>query len=307
MARRHRIIIAVALLASACGNKKEVEYAKKSVYDADFAVVYSAALSATRELYPTLNDNPGPGKISTAWHQVQYGNNQDDLSNQRVLAQSQGVQTGAPTTARMAGVPTRLAYKRYFIRFDVQVLGGRPWRVKVVGHASEWDPGAAMPSEMRGAQRPPWLDGRIDALQVAIYKRIKQFAKPMKDEEPSQPDDTSPRTDPASFAGVPSGAAQRLAGIKDALAKRDYPGLRPQLDDEIVWSLGGGTGADVALAMWQADPASFDAMNEVIAAGCAAAGDKKVTCPAGDPKPGAYQLVLELRGDWKVTSFVRAE
>jgi hypothetical protein len=307
MARRHRIIICAALLVAACGNKKEVERARTSVYDTEFAVVYSAALSVTRDLYPTLNDNPGPGKISTAWHQVSYGGNQDDLSNQRTLAQSQGVQSGATGTARMAGVPTRLAYKRYFIRFDVSVLGGRPWRVKVVGHASEWEPGAALPSELRGAQRPAWLDGRIESLQVGIYKRIKKFAIPMKEEEVVDPDSEVPKTDPSQFTGIPAAAAKRLAAIKDSLAKRDYAGLRPQLDDNVVWSLGGGTGADIALATWQADPATFEAMGEVIGGGCASKGDKQVLCPAGDPQPGKWQLVLELKVDWKVTSFVRGE
>lgn len=308
MARQHRIIFCAALLLGACGNKKDVAYAKRSVYDTDFAIVYNAALDVTRKLYPQLNDNPGPGKISTAWHQVAYGNNQDDLSNQRTLAQGQGVQSGlAGSQAGMVGVPTRLAYKRFFIRFDVAVIGGRPWRVKVMGHASEWDPGAALPSELKGAQRPAWLDGRIEALQVAIYKRIKQFATPMKEEVETETDDEIPKTDPSQFAGVPSGAAKRLAAIKDALAKRDYTGLRPQLDDDVVWSLGGGTGAETALAMWQADPATFEAMSEVIAAGCVANGDKKVLCPAGDPQPGKWQLVLEPRGDWKVTSFVRGE
>lgn len=309
MARRHRIIFFAALLLGACGNKKDVEHARHSLYDTDFAVVYNAALDVTRAQYPQLNDNPGPGKISTAWHQVSLVGNQDDLSNQRTIAAGQGVQPGlAGTSAGMVGVPTRLAYKRYFVRFDVSVLGGRPWRVKVIGHASEWEPGAAMPSELRGAQRPPWLDGRIESLQVAIYKRIKKFAIPMKEEVVVEADDGIPKTDPSQFAGVPAGAAKRLASIKDALAKRDYAGLRPQLDDEIVWSLGGGTGADVALATWQADPGSFDAMADVIAAGCAASGDKKVLCPAGEPQVGTYQLVLETRGDdWKVTSFVRGE
>ncbi|HEY5923399.1 MAG TPA: hypothetical protein VIV11_17085 [Kofleriaceae bacterium] len=308
MARRHRIIFCAALvLAGACGNKKEVESAKRSLYDTDFAIVYSAALDVTRDLYPQINDNPGPGKISTAWHQVSYANNQDDLANQRTLAQGQGVQSGAGQGARMVGVPTRLAYKRFFIRFDVTVMGGRPWRVKVVGHASEWEPGAAMPSDLRGAQRPAWLDGRIEALQVAIYKRIKQFAVPMKEEIESDPDNELPKTDPSQFAGIPAGAAQRLAAIKDSLAKRDYNSLRPQLDDNVVWSLGGGTGADVALATWQADPGTFEAMADVIAAGCVSNGAKQVLCPAGDPQVGKWQLVLEPRGDWKVTSFVRGE
>ncbi|HEY6173684.1 MAG TPA: hypothetical protein VIX73_04535, partial [Kofleriaceae bacterium] len=85
------------------------------------------------------------------------------------------------------------------------------------------------------------------------------------------------------------------------------PSLRNQLADDVVWSLGGGAGADGAMAMWQADPESLDAMSKALAAGCA--GDaKKVTCPAGAPAAGAYQLALEPRGaGWRITSFVKTE
>ena len=322
MARPNRIILLAFVVgvfgAAACGsNKKDVEHARHSVYDADFAIVYQTALEVTREHYPSLNDNPGPGKISTSWHQVSYASNQDDLSNQQILAQGQGVMQASPTgtnglgttspTQSMAGMPTRLAYKRYFVRFDVAVIGGRPWKVKVTGHASEWDPGAAMPVEMRGAQRPAWLDGRIESLQVSIYKRLRKVAVPMKEEAPLNVVEDE-KTDPAKFANVPPGAAQRLAALKDVLAKRDYTALRPLLDDNIVWSLGGGTGADVAIATWQADPTILESMNAAIDAGCAVGADKKLTCPAGAEQRGVYQLVLEQRGaSWLVTSFVKAE
>ena len=46
--------------------------------------------------------------------------------------------------------PAGGAYKRLFIRFDIAVTGGRPWRVRVEGKASEWDPGNAQPTELRG-------------------------------------------------------------------------------------------------------------------------------------------------------------
>ncbi len=309
----HRIIISstvlVLVLVAACGSKKDVEFAKSSVYDTDFANVYNAALVATRDLYPQLNDNPGPGKISTAWHQVSYGNNQDDsLGNQRTVATGGGMQGGPGGAGRSSGMPTRLSYKRYFIRFDVSVIGGRPWRVKVVGHASEWDPGAAMPTEMRGANRPPWLDGRIDGLNVAIYKRIKQFAIPVKEEVEGPRDEGMVKTDPTTFAGVPAGAGKTLAYLKDALAKRDYVAMRPLLADDIIWSLGGGTGADVAVVTWQADPGILESMQAAITAGCAPSTDgNQVTCPGGPPQIGIYQVVLEDRGGWKLTSFVKAE
>ncbi|MEO6774552.1 MAG: hypothetical protein ABI467_16300 [Kofleriaceae bacterium] len=328
--------LGLAMLLAACAsNKKDVQAARHSLYDTDFAVVYSAALGATRDLYPNLDENPGPGRISTSWHQVQYANCagagstcDDTMQSQTVVAQQQGVQTGGVSpAASMAGMPTRLAYKRYFIRFDVHVLGGRPWRVKVTGHASAWDPGAAMPVELKGADKPQWLEGRTAALQVAIYKKIHQYAIPMKEEAPGEhaPEDTVPKTDPSSFKNLPAAAAKQLATIKDVLAKRDYTALRPELADDVVWSLGGGTGADTAMAMWQADPTALDAMTTLIApptaaatdtngsaaaapGGCVADGDKRVLCPGGAPVPGAWQVVLEPRaGTWKIASFVKAE
>ena len=314
--RLDRIIFFCALAACGGTSKKDVESAKRSVYDTDFAIVYSAAMEATRELYPNLDDNPGNGKIATTWHQVQYsncsgpGSSCDDLVNPRVVAQGQGLNangTNSPA-AVAAGMPTRLAYKRYFIRFDVSVLGGRPWRVKVVGHASEWEPGAAMPTELHGMARPHWLESRTESLEVAIYKRISKYAIPLKQEITGNAEDELPKTDPSAFKGVPPGAAKLLAAIKDELGRRAYSDLEGQLDENVVWSLGGGTGANAAMATWQADPAVFDAMAAAIAAGCGAQTDKRVSCPVGAPVAGTYQLIVDGRGDaWKVSSFVKAE
>jgi hypothetical protein len=308
--RRYRIIFlaAVTCAAGCATSKKEIEAAKHSLFDADFAIVYAAALEVTRQSYPNLEDAPGRGSIKTAWHQVSYANNQDDLANPQTLANAQGINgsTQSSPNQAAAGVPTRLAYKRFFVRFDVGVQGGRPWRLKVVGHAAEWEPGAALPTELHGVARPQWLEGRTDALLYAIYKKVKPYAIPMK--EPSEAT-TEPvkRADPSAFKEVPPAAAKRLAALKDALDGRDYPALRAQLAEDVVWSLGGGTGADVAMATWQADPESLDAMGKALAAGCA--GDaRKVTCPAGPPVPGTYQLTLEARGaSWRVTMFVKAE
>jgi hypothetical protein len=302
--RRHRIIFLAAATMCMTGcpaNKKEIESAKRSLYDTDFAIVYGAALEATREVYPSLEDAPGHGAIKTAWHQVSYANNQDDLANPKTVAQGQG-QTASQAAA---GMPTRLAYKRYFIRFDVTVAGGRPWRLKVVGHAAEWEPGATLPTELHGVARPSWLEGRTDALMISIHKRLKAHVVEMK-EQVAEVDDVK-RADPTVFKDVPPEAGKRLAALKDALGGRDYPALRAQLAEDISWSLGGGTGADAAMATWQADPEPLDAMGKALAAGCA--GDaKKVTCPAAPPAPGAYQLIVEPRGTgWQVTSFVKAE
>ena len=303
------LLVCAAVAATACGSsKRDVKTAKQSVYDADFAVVFAAALEATRELYPNLDDSPGSGAIKTAWHQVQYANTQDDLANQRTIAQGQGVGRGMSPALAGTNMPTRLAYKRFFIRFDVNVVGGRPWRVKVVGHASEWEPGNAMPTELHGPARPHWLDGRIDALTLAIYKRIKKHAIPAKEEVEVKPEDTLPKTDPKTWKDLPPAAGQRLAKLKDAIVLRDYGALRAQLADDVVWSLGGAPGADNAMAMWQADPEALDALVRTLERCVAASDGRRITCPGGDPTAGQWQLVLELRGkDWKVISFVKGE
>ncbi len=311
MLRAHRItflavLVAVALGAG-CRNKKEINDAKHSLYNADFAVVFSAALEATRDLYSRLDDFPGQGTIKTAWHAVASSSDSQDVSNQGTVSAQNTVGGNSPAAAA-AGMPTRLAYKRQYIRFDISVTGGRPWRVKVVGHAAEWDAGNAMPTELRGMARPPWLDGRIEGLQVAIYRKIKAYAVPMPPEvEVTKEEPVMPTTDPSTFKNVPPAVAKRLAFIKDALARRDYAALRAVMSENVVWSLGGAPGADTAMAMWQADPEPLDAMATLIAGGCGTT-DRKTTCPPGPPAPGTWQLELSLEGDsWKISSLVKSE
>ena len=116
------------------------------------------------------------------------------------------------------GSPTRLASKKFFIRFDVSVIGGRPWRVKVAPHAASWDPGAAMPNELHGDAKPPWLGPRTDALQRSIYLRIKQYAVPMKEEVVDSIETHLPQPDPSTFKGVGPDAAKVLATLAPSVS-----------------------------------------------------------------------------------------
>ncbi len=299
------VLVLVAVSLTGCKNKKEIHDAKHSLYNTDFAIVFSAALEATRDLYSRLDDYPGTGTIKTAWHAVSSSSDSQDVSNQGTVSAQNTMSSPA---ASAGGMPTRLAYKRQYIRFDISVTGGRPWRVKVVGHAAEWDAGNAMPTELRGMARPPWLDGRIEGLQVAIYRKIKAYAVPMPPEvEVVKDEPQMPTTDPSTFKNVPPLVAKRLAFIKDALGRRDYAGLRTVVSDNVVWSLGGTPGADTAMAMWQADSETLDAMAATITGGCGTT-DRKTLCPPGPPTSGAWQLELSLEGDsWKISSFVKNE
>lgn len=295
--------------ATACGGKGEVKEARRSLYDTDFAVVYGTTLDVVRELYPNLAEDPTKGKIATAWKQVQYANTGAE-DQKSIQTQDRALGYDPNSNNNNLTAPNSLAYKRYFIRFDVTVAGGRPWRIRVVGHASEWEPGNAMPSEMKGAATPHWLPGRTEALVVAIHKKLKRFAIMTPDEDAITPADAEPAIDVTAYGPIDAEAGKQLGQVRLAIKRRDYDSLREHLAPDLVWSLGGSPGVDAALAMWQADPAILDSLAAAVDAGCR--GDaKEVVCPpAAVETPGytGWRLTLVRRPEgWLVTSFVQGD
>ena len=305
------VLLLISALAGACVSKKEAAEARASVYDADFAVVYSAVVEAVRELYPNFDDDPSAGVVKTAWHQVKYSDpGADDPKSVQSRDRTAGVGASSPGNG-LAYNPS-LARRTNFIRFDVTVAGGRPWRVRVVGKASELEPGNALPTEMRGGNTPHWLGGRTDALVIAIHRRLKAYAK----KAPNVVVDVEPDDEKAIEVkgDVPDGARAAAVAVLAALNQRDYTALRANVADDVVWSLGAAPGADAALVMWQADPGVFTAMQQAITAGCAKDGTE-VVCPAGAPAedlagaPASRWVARfgERGGGWKLISFVAAE
>jgi hypothetical protein len=70
-----------------------------------------------------------------------------------------------------------------------------------------------------------------------------------------------------------------------------------------VWSRGAAPGAELALAMWQADPTILAALDAAVRAGCGG-GTDAVVCPAA-ATPGQPRARLGLRaGAWKLIGFV---
>ena len=307
---RARRVVAVAISFAvgaallSCGvNKKEVQEAKTSVYDAEFAIVFSAAVAATRELYPRVEEDARTGVIKTAWHQVKFNDpGADDPKSVQSRDQTAGV--GAASPGGALGYNPSLARRINFIRFDVHVAGGRPWRVRVIGTASQLEPGNALPTELRGANKPHWLPGRVDALTVAIHRRLRKYAQAaptfveVVEEEP-------PPT-PQVGGDIPEGARETAQAIVAALETRDYAALRATCADDVMWSLGAAPGVDGAMAMWQADPGVFAQMRKAIAAGCGQDGED-VVCPVGAAR-GAWQLRIAKRGGaWKLAAFLTVE
>lgn len=296
-------ILALAVLAGGgCGaSASEVYKAKTSAYDADFAVVFSHTLNAVRELYPHYVENPSAGWIKTSWHPLRVSQAGSDPGTYQ---QVQDPNDPMGTNYVQSG-PS----KRYYIRFRVYVIGGRPWRVRVEGEASLWEAGA-VPTPLKGAETPHWLKGRTEALQVAIYRKLKKYAVPIADVKAAREDEPPPPVehDEREFGELPAGATDVIRKVRDAAQAGDFPGLRAHMVDDFTWSAGAAPSADTAIVMLQADPTLLAALVNVINDGCGVDADgATVMCPA-NPAPTGYRAgFAQVGGVWKLTFFVGAD
>jgi hypothetical protein len=296
------VVVAAASLAG-CVSKKDADEARASVYDIDFAIAYSEALAAVRARYPNLTEDPVKGTIRTAWHQV----NAEVAQNEQSARDPAGLTGGGGAQGLTSSSGTAL--RRTFIRFDVSVTGGRPWRIKVVGRASRWEPGAAQPVELRNADAPPWLAGRTDALVIDIHERLAVHARPAPRSEPV--DDAPPALDLAAFGPIPTAAAEGVARVRQAITGRDLAALRAATAADVTWSFGAEPGIDGAMITWQADPEVLEHMATALDAGCRTVDDRTVSCPPAaseQPEFLGWRAVFQPRdGRWVMTAFVQGD
>jgi hypothetical protein len=298
-----------ALAALGCGaSEQEIRDAKTSGYQTDFAIVYSETLAAVRELYPNLVEDARVGVIKTAWHWVRIAEGGEE---QQTQSQSQSLgQTSTPTGFQA----TTSLRKNYFVRFEVHVVGGRPWRVRVTGQASSWRAGE-QPMPLHGADVPGWLGPRRESLEVAIHKRLKKYAVRLKVETDAERrvKVEKPAGDLRRFgAGLPPGAARAIAQVEQAASQRDIGKLRPLMADEFTYSFGDSPSADTAIVMWQADPNILAELGKALGAGCAQdKKDAQVVCPAAfltDQNFAGYRAGFRnLGGAWKMVFFVAGD
>ena len=303
-------LLAGAIAAFGCGvSKSQVREAHNSGYATDFALVYDQALAEVRERYPNLSENATTGVIKTSWHEVRINQNNEDPPKTTQRSRQPGL-FEATTAVR----------KLYFVRFTVRVLGGNPWRVSVVGQASEWDRAAGVPSELKGGNEPPWLKGRTDALQVAIHQRLSEHAvvlastsKRSSGQAETTAADPGDDVDGSQFDNVPAPAAALIGAVLEASKSRDFKALEATMASEFVWSLGADPGAREALIMWQADSTILGRLVESIEAGCRLdSAGKQVSCPpAHTEQPGyvGHRVGFEPGGDgaWKMVFFVAGD
>lgn len=299
------LLLALLLVIPSCGaSKAEVRAAQNSGYDTEFANVYDAALSTISKYYPYLAvEDANQGIIKTRWHPVRNLSAEDDPH------QSDRTTNMVDPVAVTSGGPVR---KMYFIRVQAYVVGGNPWRVRVDGQASEWDAGG-VPTPLYGANVPPWLRGRLNALRVQIHEKLKPYAvkleltstatKAREQEEPAVVE-----VDQSYLGALPPDALAVVVDTLSAAKARDYQALAAVMHSEFSWSLGAPPSAEQALIMWQADSSLLDRLVAVLEAGCAVeAADRRIACPDGAALDG-YRAVFENgAGGWKMTSFTRAD
>jgi hypothetical protein len=299
---RFELPTTIALVLAACGGSDvEIHEAKTSGYQTDFAIVYSQTLEAVRDLYPTLDDDPRIGAIKTAWHPIKIQQGQQDSS-------TPNQQTSNTNQAFQQTVNLR---EHFFVRFDIAVVGGKPWRVRVDGYASSWKAGDALPAVLKGPAIPPWLKGRTEALQLAIYRRLKKYAVKLKAEVVA-PRQAEKPPDVARYADLPPQAAKVVAEAEQAASARDVTRLRAIMADEFTYSFGDAASADTAVLVWKADATILVELARTLGAGCVL--DKarsQVVCPAAYLTDGnfiGYRAGFAMVGGrWKMTFFVAGD
>lgn len=252
-----------------------------------------------REAYPQLTEDARMGIIRTAWHPVhaQQGSGDDDSQ--------QAPTPGSPRTGIRTSTQLR---EQFFIRFDVHVVGGKPWRVRVRGEASSWKSGE-IPTPLHGAEVPHWVEGRVNSLEVAIHQRLKSYAVKVG-KEPKPGDEgparaAVPPLDIARFGKLPPEAGQVVAEVEKAARARDTAALRARMIDQFTYATGEAPSADTALVVWQADPGLLDQLVKALDAGCALdPGGKQAVCPAAAPPSGAARAVFRASiAGWKLVAF----
>lgn len=294
-----------ALAWAGCGaSRQQAREAREAVYDAPYAVVYTEVLAAVQEQYPDfVDEDAARGRIRTPWLPVR-------LASQGTLADD------TPGAVAAAGHGTLGA--RYFVRFDIAVIGDGPWQVQVHGQASSWEQGQALPVVLTGKSEPMWLEGRVDALQVAIHERLAGYAVARPRPAPVQ---AAPRAEVEAVPDVgdiPAAAARAVRAALAAARAQDLDALAAVMREDFTWSLGAPPDAAQALRVWRADPAALDALVVAIEAGCgvvSAGRDGAVTigaggvvCPAAASQGGhaGYRAGFTAGADgrWKMSSFL---
>jgi hypothetical protein len=112
-------------------------------------------ITAIHHFYPRLALNNGEDEVHTAWTAV-------DL----------------PKTDTEVGVPGGTKKVMWFIRFQVKLIGPRPYRIRVNGQVALWDDASATPKSVSEDRRPEWFPDKVAQVRALIHGRLEQYLVP---------------------------------------------------------------------------------------------------------------------------------
>jgi hypothetical protein len=155
-------VVLAVVLAAACGGPStaEVASARAAVHDREAGAALTAIAETIKANYPShVAIDLASRSAKTPWHQLTLQGFADE-----------------ERTAQNSGDPNLI--RRYFIRFDVELVpAGTGFRVAVTGHAAELL-GQGMPKPMTGPDTPHWLAPRVEKLEVAIWEQLGSGSSP---------------------------------------------------------------------------------------------------------------------------------
>ncbi|HET9992133.1 MAG TPA: hypothetical protein VFQ65_26565 [Kofleriaceae bacterium] len=128
-------------------------------YNTDLDAVMSAATDVAKQNAKTVEVDREHATIKTAWQIVANVQEPADAYDFRGIAKVGGA-----------------AMTKYFARYDIHVIGPRPWQVVVAAHASKWLDGNVKPTELPDDSPPAWLLERRDHIVDDINARLRASA-----------------------------------------------------------------------------------------------------------------------------------
>jgi hypothetical protein len=158
-------LLALVAIGCATTSAADIKLAHEARYNTDFLTVWKACDDAIHDRYekPQIQvEDPSAGRIVTQWKLVEA--KQEDLQTVNGAKKS-----GSSTI--MQGT---------MMRMMVVVKGPAPFQVLVDGEAAEYrhDLAVLTPYKHGAEDEPQYVPGRIGALEVDIYNRLKQYVVP---------------------------------------------------------------------------------------------------------------------------------
>jgi hypothetical protein len=151
----------IAVVAGCGASSAEVKEAQTAQYKAPRETLFEIALQTTAEDY----------KIGAA-----------DKSRALLMTDGQWYNPEGGRESAGAGDLTQVVDHSVMLMMVVEVMGmdGAPLYVQVTPKVFQYMAGSPKPRELKpdDPNIPGWVQGRVESLQLAIYKNAKQYAVP---------------------------------------------------------------------------------------------------------------------------------